>query len=224
MRGPKRERRAPSALAPPRSSPPRRHTTSSLRRGSGILHRGRSHVDTRMARPHRDCTAARRSVPHDSPSHRSAAHLVRPGRGASSSPKVEAAPGSWLALSPATQAPLMPRAPKKCADPGCTVRVVARTYCDAHTPKWKGRTASSRARRDPKQRARILARDPVCRCRGCKRCTPAGCTRPSTIDDHILNVARGGTDDDTNRQGLCAPCSDAKTQNEARIGRGLRPR
>lgn len=116
----------------------------------------------------------------------------------------------------------MPRAPKKCAVPDCQTRVVARTYCDEHVPKWKGpRTASSRAPRSAAQRARILARDPICRCKGCRRCSSAGCSRPSTIDDHVLNAARGGAEDDSNRQGLCKPCSDAKTAREALIGRGL---
>lgn len=116
----------------------------------------------------------------------------------------------------------MPRAPKKCAVMTCQVRVVGVTYCTEHTPKWVGRTASSRAPRSAAQRARILARDPVCRCKGCAKCSSAGCSRPSTIDDHILNKARGGSDDDSNRQGLCRLCSDVKTQLEARIGRGLR--
>lgn len=113
----------------------------------------------------------------------------------------------------------MPRAPKKCGKLHCEVRVVARGYCPEHTPVWAGRTASSRAPRSDAQRRRILARDPECMCRSCPRCTPQGCTRPSTDDDHILNVARGGDDSDANHQGLCHPCHEHKTQREAQAAR-----
>ena len=34
--------------------------------------------------------------------------------------------------------------------------------------------------------------------------------------DHILNVARGGTDDDDNLQALCRQCHQAKTAAESR--------
>lgn len=58
-------------------------------------------------------------------------------------------------------------------------------------------------------RARILARDPIC-----KHCGQ----RPSTIADHITPVAEGGSDDETNGQGLCAPCHDLKTHAEQQRG------
>lgn len=34
--------------------------------------------------------------------------------------------------------------------------------------------------------------------------------------DHIVNVARGGTDDESNLQSLCVPCHKKKTQQESR--------
>ncbi|TFD27508.1 HNH endonuclease signature motif containing protein [Cryobacterium cryoconiti] len=113
----------------------------------------------------------------------------------------------------------MPRAPKKCGQRTCETRVVARPYCPEHTVAWAGSTASSRAPRSKTQRDRILARDPICRCPGCARCTQHGCTQPSTDDDHVLNVGRGGTEDDSNHQGLCSPCHKRKTQLEAQLGK-----
>lgn len=34
--------------------------------------------------------------------------------------------------------------------------------------------------------------------------------------DHIVNVARGGTDDESNLQSLCVPCHREKTLKESR--------
>lgn len=33
--------------------------------------------------------------------------------------------------------------------------------------------------------------------------------------DHIINIAEGGTDDDSNLQALCIPCHKAKTARES---------
>lgn len=35
--------------------------------------------------------------------------------------------------------------------------------------------------------------------------------------DHIVNIAQGGTDDESNLQSLCVPCHKAKTQKESRL-------
>ena len=35
--------------------------------------------------------------------------------------------------------------------------------------------------------------------------------------DHIVNVAQGGTDDESNLQSLCVPCHKKKTQIESRM-------
>ena len=59
------------------------------------------------------------------------------------------------------------------------------------------------------RRARVLARFP--RCAQCH-------LRPSTVADHIVNLAAGGEDTEANMQGLCKPCHDAKTQVEAAQG------
>lgn len=71
----------------------------------------------------------------------------------------------------------------------------------------------------PWMRAFILQRDPACRCSGCKHCTPEGCTKRSTIADHVIPKAEHGADTPTNGQGLCDPCHQPKIQAEAARGR-----
>jgi 5-methylcytosine-specific restriction protein A len=108
----------------------------------------------------------------------------------------------------------MPRAPKKCGRSGCDTRVTGRTYCDEHNVGWVdngGRTATAGHKA---RRAQVLARDKgVCQIKGPR------CTYRATICDHILNVARGGTDDLSNLQAVCDNCHKDKTQAEAKWGR-----
>ena len=59
-------------------------------------------------------------------------------------------------------------------------------------------------------RRRILAAYPMC----------AAChVAPSTIADHVIPVAEGGTDDIDNGQGMCAACHNRKTRAEIARGR-----
>lgn len=59
-------------------------------------------------------------------------------------------------------------------------------------------------------RAAVLAEEPLCR-----HCLAQGRTEAATIVDHIVPIAGGGTDDRSNLQGLCGPCHDVKTREEA---------
>lgn len=52
----------------------------------------------------------------------------------------------------------------------------------------------------------------------CQLCKQKGRITEATEMDHIVNVAEGGTDDESNLQSLCTPCHDAKSQAEARRG------
>ena len=52
----------------------------------------------------------------------------------------------------------------------------------------------------------------------CQLCKQKGRVTEATEMDHIVNVAEGGTDDESNLQSLCTPCHDAKSQEEARRG------
>lgn len=55
-------------------------------------------------------------------------------------------------------------------------------------------------------RKRWFAKNPLCV--ACKR---KGYITVATELDHITPLYKGGKDDDTNRQGLCADCHKAKT-------------
>lgn len=61
-------------------------------------------------------------------------------------------------------------------------------------------------------RERILKRDQYT-CRSC------GVVTQELEVDHIINVAEGGSDDDSNLQSLCVPCHQLKTAAEAARGR-----
>lgn len=59
------------------------------------------------------------------------------------------------------------------------------------------------------QRKRRLEAEPLCRL--CKR---KGITRLATVPDHIIPLAKGGTDHDSNIRCLCADCHDEVTRQE----------
>lgn len=84
-----------------------------------------------------------------------------------------------------------------------------------------GRTASNWDKRKTRQqrgygrehdamRKRVLAEEPLCR-----ECSKSGLVEATTVADHIKPKAEGGTDDRDNYQGLCRPCSTAKTARES---------
>lgn len=66
-----------------------------------------------------------------------------------------------------------------------------------------------RGRRAVAQRLRRLQAEPMCR-----DCLAKGIITASTVPDHIVPLAKGGTDDDSNIQCLCADCHDIKTRKD----------
>ena len=113
----------------------------------------------------------------------------------------------------------MPRlSPKQCPTPGCT-RVIEGTArccssCEAKRPKpferlhARDRDRPNAAARGydyewQQRRERILSRDKWCR--SCKR-------KRSAHVDHIVAKKHGGSDDDSNLQGLCRSCHNLKTR------------
>jgi 5-methylcytosine-specific restriction protein A len=58
-------------------------------------------------------------------------------------------------------------------------------------------------------RAQVLAEEPLCRI-----CLDEGRTTASAKVDHIVPLAWGGSDERSNKQGLCNPCHDAKSKAE----------
>lgn len=70
-------------------------------------------------------------------------------------------------------------------------------------------TERKRGRAGVEQRKRRLANEPLCR-----HCLEVGRVRASTVPDHIVALANGGTDDDSNVQCLCDDCHDVKTRTD----------
>jgi len=66
-----------------------------------------------------------------------------------------------------------------------------------------------------RKREGILLRDPLC-----KHCLRKGVTIAAVEVDHIVPVEQGGSDDDSNLQGLCHDCHAAKTADEQRARQG----
>jgi 5-methylcytosine-specific restriction protein A len=89
----------------------------------------------------------------------------------------------------------------------------------SHKRGWSRKSPSSdvrlRGRKLQKAREELIRRSPYC----------AKCHRMLTLEsmerDHIINLAEGGTDEDSNTQALCIPCHQAKTQSESNRARGI---
>ena len=60
-----------------------------------------------------------------------------------------------------------------------------------------------------RQRKRRLRIEPLCR-----HCAALGYVSAATVVDHIVPLSRGGTDEDSNTQSLCADHHDAKTRKD----------
>lgn len=113
--------------------------------------------------------------------------------------------------------------PRQCNRCGRVVPSGERCAC---SPAWSQRsTASARrngsTRRSRRQRAAMLADQPMCARRGNEWWWPGPrvpCSELATIDDHVQALALGGDPHDpANRQGLCADCHEVKTKAEARV-------
>ena len=89
-----------------------------------------------------------------------------------------------------------------------------RTYAVLLSPETEGGWGSGRGGRPwRRKRALILIRDEYT----CQKCGTV------TLDlevDHIVNLAQGGADDDSNLQALCVPCHKVKTAAESALGSG----
>lgn len=70
-------------------------------------------------------------------------------------------------------------------------------------------TQRLRGRAGKEQRSRRLAAEPFCR-----DCTEAGRQTASTVPDHIVPLALGGTDTDENIRCLCADCHRKRTAEQ----------
>ena len=66
-------------------------------------------------------------------------------------------------------------------------------------------------------RSALFERNPLC-----AECERQGRITLATERDHIKSLAEGGLDEDSNVQGLCVPCHDAKSKSESQRGRSRR--
>lgn len=119
-------------------------------------------------------------------------------------------------------------AKRPCKHPGCGQLVSDGSgYCAAHQGDRKQSKFADRARGSRHQRGygsewdrlrkQILQRD----CGLCQPCLQRGVVTVAHAVDHKLSKAEGGTDDLANLQAICRRCHDAKTQDEAKRGRGV---
>jgi 5-methylcytosine-specific restriction protein A len=116
-------------------------------------------------------------------------------------------------------------APRSCASPGCP-GLVSRdqgSHCANHQPPTAAPRSLGRPARDERGsassrgygvawrrlRLTILAAEPLCRA-----CAAQGRTRGATDVDHIVPLARGGTNARENLQPLCHECHGSKTATE----------
>ncbi|WP_367399048.1 HNH endonuclease [Halomonas sp. 707D7] len=113
--------------------------------------------------------------------------------------------------------------PRPCRAVMCSGKTInAQGYCDRHADQAGAWKKSSSRKQDRggrpwrRKRQRILQRDKGL----CQPCLERGFFTPAVEVDHFVNIASGGTDSDDNLQAICGPCHKAKTQGEARRGRG----
>jgi 5-methylcytosine-specific restriction enzyme A len=122
------------------------------------------------------------------------------------SPLGMAAAGFCFAESP------LPSKPPVHRPPGARSAAAAKAELDRQRPSAARRGYGSRWRR---ARAAYLARHPLC-----VPCAAAGRLALATVVDHV--VPHHGDQrlfwDESNWQGLCKPCHDAKTAREGRWG------
>lgn len=101
----------------------------------------------------------------------------------------------------------MPRAPKRCQK--CGLLIPSQCSCPVG---W----AANSSRKPSGKWKKVCA---LVRERSKKHCERCGRFDQSGEVDHILNRARGGTDDLENAQFLCRACHKIKTDEEKKWGR-----
>ncbi|MYM37250.1 HNH endonuclease [Duganella sp. FT94W] len=110
-------------------------------------------------------------------------------------------------------------APRPCTFKGCRKLVRDGSgRCPDHPREAWVRSAPVKritGRRLQAMRAALFAREPLC-----QECLKHDRAVPATERDHIIPLAEGGADDETNEQALCEECHEAKSKVER--ARGVR--
>ncbi len=104
---------------------------------------------------------------------------------------------------------------RPCNFPGCGVLVNSgERYCSQHKKQFpSGGDASHYDRRWRKIRLAFLSKYPLC-----KKCQEQGRLTPATEVHHIISVANGGSDSESNLMPLCKPCHSRITRKEMDFG------
>ncbi len=114
------------------------------------------------------------------------------------------------------------RPPHECSRPGCHSLTTSR-FCDGHAKADRQRVDAARGTSTQRgygaawQRIRRswLAENPLC-----VTCNDNGRIVSATVVDHIVPMARGGPNDSSNYQSLCARCHNVKTaKHDGAFGR-----
>jgi 5-methylcytosine-specific restriction protein A len=109
-------------------------------------------------------------------------------------------------------------APRPCSFTACRVLVRDGSGRCAKHPRiaWTRGTPTKRitGRKLQAMRAALFAREPLC-----VECKRQGRISEATQRDHIIPLAEGGPDDETNEQALCDACHEEKSRGESIRGR-----
>lgn len=112
----------------------------------------------------------------------------------------------------------MPTKPlPNCVVPQCPYSAVSKGRCVVHAQQAWSRTEQVpriRGGRLQRLRGRLFSKQPLC-----VKCLEQDRITLATIRDHVVPLAEGGVDDETNEQALCRECSDAKTAIESARGK-----
>lgn len=117
----------------------------------------------------------------------------------------------------------MPDRPlRPCPVPGCP-NLVRTGRCELHggpepAHRWdtdrRQDVKRTRGRANQERRVRLFRREPLCR-----QCAAEGRTTLATIADHVVPLAEGGADDESNLAPICGACHQKKIAEESRRGR-----
>lgn len=108
--------------------------------------------------------------------------------------------------------------PKKCSYPRCPNKATEGARCEQHKhPAWSGGRSQEKrvlkGRTLQTERKRLFRKNPLC-----SACLKVGVDRVGVIRDHIIPLAFGGEDIESNTQNLCVACHTAKTKEESKRG------